>query len=753
MHRSVSSITTRALSIVGVAALIASLIWVVFPARSAAAAIISINGTIGTQTWTNDSIYLITDDVLVTGALTIEPGVTIRIQSGFAFTVAGGARLSSLGSRKQPIVFTSASGAAECGGWAGLVFEPGSAGTLDYTTIEAARSGVRIDGASPSITNSLIRTICGASGSRMAGGAAAYGLHLVAPNSSTISDTVIDSISGGPGGNGGPSQGGGGGGAAIGIFVEAGAAPQITDVQIWNIAGGRGGAGGSSSTGGGGGGAASGIFLLRVAESASVQNTLISGVGGGSGGAGPDSHGGAGGGAAGIYIHQSTLDLVLNRNTTANISGGAAGPGATYSHGPGSGGPGGGGGGSGSLYAGGGGGGGYGDGGAGGDNTSGSGGVGGGGGGGYANLAGVPATAGSDGGGAGGDAALPFGGGSGGFGGVPTPDTNNFPGGGLCGGQNGGYGRISGAGVGIGSRESGYTLSNNLIYDITSSTNASGIGGRYGICASGAGALPLSVLHTTIARIAQGVGNSTEVGTAGVHAEAGASIDLTNNLIAHDAPGNGDSALRAFSGATIQSSNNLLWGYFFPYNNVTPGTNDVAADPQFVDWFSDNFHILETSPARDAGIEAGIYSDVDGDPRPLNAGFDLGYDEVYASPDPYPTPTMMPTATPVTCLPGSSIQTLFSDDMENGTAGWTTSALVGMTTWELGNDYFYSPSYAWFGSSTEVDSDQVLSLATPIAIPPGSSDVILSFFHRYDFAYYDGSDGGAPRYENGGVVE
>jgi hypothetical protein len=40
-----------------------------------------------------------------------------------------------------------------------------------------------------------------------------------------------------------------------------------------------------------------------------------------------------------------------------------------------------------------------------------------------------------------------------------------------------------------------------------------------------------------------------------------------------------------------------------------------------------NYHIGPTSAARDAGVAAGIHTDIDGDPRPFGAGYDIGADE------------------------------------------------------------------------------------------------------------------------------
>ena len=40
-----------------------------------------------------------------------------------------------------------------------------------------------------------------------------------------------------------------------------------------------------------------------------------------------------------------------------------------------------------------------------------------------------------------------------------------------------------------------------------------------------------------------------------------------------------------------------------------------------------DYHLRSGSAAIDAGADAGIGFDLDGDPRPFGGGFDIGYDE------------------------------------------------------------------------------------------------------------------------------
>jgi uncharacterized repeat protein (TIGR01451 family) len=55
--------------------------------------------------------------------------------------------------------------------------------------------------------------------------------------------------------------------------------------------------------------------------------------------------------------------------------------------------------------------------------------------------------------------------------------------------------------------------------------------------------------------------------------------------------------------------------------------NQHAGDPAFADPDNGNYHIGPGSAAIDTGVDAGVDHDIDGDPRPLGSGYDLGADE------------------------------------------------------------------------------------------------------------------------------
>lgn len=77
-----------------------------------------------------------------------------------------------------------------------------------------------------------------------------------------------------------------------------------------------------------------------------------------------------------------------------------------------------------------------------------------------------------------------------------------------------------------------------------------------------------------------------------------------------------------------------LWGSGSWANDsdwAGPGEIDRAddhwGDPAFVDPDGGDYHVGASSAAIDRGVDAAVYRDIDGDPRPLRGGFDLGADE------------------------------------------------------------------------------------------------------------------------------
>lgn len=132
------------------------------------------------------------------------------------------------------------------------------------------------------------------------------------------------------------------------------------------------------------------------------------------------------------------------------------------------------------------------------------------------------------------------------------------------------------------------------------------------------GASP-QLLHATISRNLGGEGSGMYVtgDSYGLHSSA----VFTNTIISGHGTG---IVVDAASTATLNAT---LW-----HANVSDrkgaGTithsNDRSGSPAFA---ADGYHITASSAAIDRGVNAGVTIDIDGEPRPQKAGYDLGADE------------------------------------------------------------------------------------------------------------------------------
>jgi len=131
-----------------------------------------------------------------------------------------------------------------------------------------------------------------------------------------------------------------------------------------------------------------------------------------------------------------------------------------------------------------------------------------------------------------------------------------------------------------------------------------------------------SVRHNTLAQ------NMGEHGS-GVFVEAGSEVMLTNTILVSHTVG-----ISVTEGSTV-TLQGTLWGMGVWANetdwggngDIFTGTVNLWDDPAFVDPDNGDYHISPRSVAIDAGVDAGVTIDVDGDLRPVGAGYDIGADE------------------------------------------------------------------------------------------------------------------------------
>jgi hypothetical protein len=113
-------------------------------------------------------------------------------------------------------------------------------------------------------------------------------------------------------------------------------------------------------------------------------------------------------------------------------------------------------------------------------------------------------------------------------------------------------------------------------------------------------------------------------GDEGVWVGEHVSATLVNNVIVGHGTGITNTAPTS---STVAADHTLFDGNVLDYGAGVGSANEVGGDPLFVDPAHGDYHIRPGSAAIDQGTDAGVTSDVDGDPRPAGPLPDLGADE------------------------------------------------------------------------------------------------------------------------------
>ena len=101
----------------------------------------TINSNVVNQTWTPaGSPYCVRARITVTGSLTIQPGVTVRVDDNDFITVNG--TLQAVGTAAQPIVFTALDPTKP---WRGITFRDALPGSiLSHCSFDNTRIGAAV---------------------------------------------------------------------------------------------------------------------------------------------------------------------------------------------------------------------------------------------------------------------------------------------------------------------------------------------------------------------------------------------------------------------------------------------------------------------------------------------------------------------------------------------------------------------------------------------------------------------------------
>lgn len=124
-----------------------------------------------------------------------------------------------------------------------------------------------------------------------------------------------------------------------------------------------------------------------------------------------------------------------------------------------------------------------------------------------------------------------------------------------------------------------------------------------------------TIVHNTLA-------HNTQQASFGVYVGEDSDLELVNNIISGFYTG----IRRVSMGTgTATSDHDLFYNNYLNYDIGIVVTNPVLGNPAFVGL--GNYHLTAASAAINAGVDAGLTVDYDGDSRPWAGGFDIGADE------------------------------------------------------------------------------------------------------------------------------
>jgi parallel beta-helix repeat protein len=176
---------------------------------------------------------------------------------------------------------------------------------------------------------------------------------------------------------------------------------------------------------------------------------------------------------------------------------------------------------------------------------------------------------------------------------------------------------VSNGGGGLLLYTSDATFTNNVVADNRTPT----AGSAFHIVSSSP-----RLLHTTIARNRGGDGSGIVIRNVGAADASPAFINTI--LVSHTVGISVAAGNTATLNATLWQGNGTDW---WGAGSIA-SSNGHSGDPAFVDPDGGDYHLELGSAAIDAGIAAGVTTDMDGEARPAGAGYDIGADEHTGTP-------------------------------------------------------------------------------------------------------------------------
>jgi uncharacterized repeat protein (TIGR01451 family) len=167
------------------------------------------------------------------------------------------------------------------------------------------------------------------------------------------------------------------------------------------------------------------------------------------------------------------------------------------------------------------------------------------------------------------------------------------------------------AGSGGGAYVTSGLVSHSEIANALFARNAAGMAAAIYLIEPTSGNGTADVINTTIASPTLSSGPAIGIG-------AGA-VNITNTSIASYTIGISNAV------GTVCEDYNLFYSNVITSAGlITHGAHSFVDNPGFVDPRADDYHLASPSAAIDRGVDAGVYADLDGHPRPQGAGYDIG---------------------------------------------------------------------------------------------------------------------------------